>query len=86
MRYGLGNESAALNKKYKSSDLIGITPLVITADMVGRKLGIFTAIEVKKEGWDYSGTRGEKAQNNFLEMIRSFGGYGFFINDASLLG
>jgi hypothetical protein len=83
VRYGLGNESKRINDKFKSSDLIGISPVVITPDMVGKTLGVFTAVEVKKEGWAYKGTSREVAQNNFLDKIRKMGGYGFFINDVA---
>ena len=52
-----------------SSDLIGWTTIEITAEMVGRKLAIFTAIEVKTEKG-----RLTKAQQNFIEQVHNAGG------------
>lgn len=76
VRYGLGNTSAKLNDHFKSSDLIGITPMQIGSQIVG----VFTAIEVKSPGWH--GPREnhdrEKAQNNYLTAVRAMGGIGKF--------
>ncbi len=60
VRYGLCNESKKINKKFKSSDLIGLT-----------QDGIFVAIEVKEEGWKYSGDEREVAQKHFIDYIKS---------------
>ena len=55
-----------------SSDLIGWTPLEITPEMVGKKLAVFTAIEVKtKEG------RSTVEQDQFLKVVEAAGGIGF---------
>lgn len=81
VRYGLGNTSKKINEKYKSCDLIGITPVVITPDMVGKTLGVFTGIEVKKEGWSYTGKGRETAQNNFIKLVESYYGFAGFISD-----
>ena len=83
IRYGLGNDSKRLNSKVKSSDLIGITPVVITQEMVGQTVGIFTSVECKKEGWVYTGTPREVAQAAWLTIVRSMGGIGKFINKGS---
>lgn len=82
VRFGLGNISKRVNDKSKSSDLIGITEVVITPEMVGKKVGIFTAIEVKPKGFkvkaDYrEGTR-EWAQENFCRFVRGKGGFAGF--------
>lgn len=63
IRYGVGNPGG--------SDLIGITPVTITPDMVGRTLGVFTAIEVKKP----TGSRISQDQKNFIAAIINSGGY-----------
>jgi len=52
-----------------SSDLIGWTPVVVTPDMVGKTVGIFTAVEVKK-----SNGRASKSQLNFIDRVKMDGG------------
>ena len=78
VRYGIANESRNMNSKIKSSDLICIAPVIITLDMVGMKIGRFMAIEVKREGWRYTGTGREPAQLAWLDLINSLGGDGRF--------
>lgn len=47
VRYGLGNESKKLNQEMAFGDQVGLTPITITADMVGKKVAVFTMLEVK---------------------------------------
>lgn len=60
-----------------SSDLIGLTPITVTPEMVGQKMAVFTAIEVKAE-------RGKLSldQQNFLSVIRGLGGIAFCARSA----
>jgi len=81
VRYGLANESKAMNKKLKSGDLIGITPLIITPDMVGKMVGIFTSYEIKRPGWIFSGKGREEAQAAWINLVRQYGGIADFLSE-----
>ena len=87
VRYGLGNTSKKRNKLIKSSDLIGITKIVITPDMVGKTVGVFTAIEVKKEAWNPNKKLDsrETAQLAFIKFVLSLGGIAGFCNNVDSL-
>src|ERR1035437_3571828 len=61
VRYGVGQPGG--------SDLIGLTPLTITQEMVGSIVAVFTAIEVKTKTGKISAD-----QNNFINVILSHGG------------
>lgn len=74
VRFGLCNETAALGKRLRSSDLIGIRPVEITQDMVGSTIGQFVAREIKKAGWKYKGTEHEEAQLAFGTLVIGLGG------------
>lgn len=56
-----------------SPDLVGITPVKITADMVGQTIGVFTGVEVKldKNG-PYKETTGQKQFGKFIERNGGF--------------
>lgn len=62
IRYGVGNPGG--------SDLIGFTEVVITPEMVGRRVAVFTAVEVKRP----DGGRSSERQKNFIKVIENAGG------------
>ena len=51
-----------------TSDIIGITSIMITTAMVGSRVGVFTAIEVKKPG-----QRPKPQQVKFLNVMKNMG-------------
>jgi len=74
LRWGLCNDNAALNARIKSADLIGIRPVLILPEHVGRTLGVFCSREVKPPGWKRHATPREVAQEAWAELVRGYGG------------
>lgn len=72
VRFGLGNESAAINSRWKSSDLIGIAPG-----------GRFVAVETKRPGWKLTpGDKRGQAQAAFIQSVQGLGGLAGFASGA----
>src|SRR5687768_4201217 len=63
-----------------SSDLIGLATVLITTEMVGRPLGRFVALELKKPGASTAKDRREK-QEMFRNLVNRMGGYAELLND-----
>lgn len=83
VRYGLGNTSSKFNKVMKSSDLVGLEPVIITEEMVGMTMGRFLAIECKRPGWKYTGDDREVAQKRFIDKVVELGGRAYFSTGAA---
>lgn len=74
VRYGLANESPDMNKRIKSSDLIGWRSVVIAPDMVGKKFAQFLSRECKRPGWKFRGDARETAQLSWINLVNLAGG------------
>lgn len=85
LRWGLANDSAAVNSVIKSGDLIGIRPRIIVPEDVGKLFGQFMSREVKRLGWTFTGTPRETAQMNWVNLINSLGGDAAFVDREGLL-
>lgn len=79
IRYGILNDSKQVNQRFKSSDLVGIRPILVTADMVGQVVGVFAAIECKASNWTYRpNDEHTQAQQRFIDLVRAAGGFAGF--------
>lgn len=75
VRYGLGNVSKQHSDNIKSSDLIGFTII--------KGVAVFTAIEVKRADWKYTGTAREVAQRAFITWVHTNGGIASFCTSVN---
>lgn len=83
VRFGLMNESKAVNEQYKSSDLIDCIPVLIKPHHIGRVFGLFFAGETKRSDWKLQpGDKRAQAQLRFIDLIRKNGGAADFIRSA----
>lgn len=64
-----------------SSDLIGITPVTVTEGMIGKTIGVFTAIEVKKDVNKKYDKHRMETQQRFIDFINRNGGFAFKADD-----
>lgn len=85
VRYGLANDSTAVNKKIKSGDLIGVRPVTITPAHVGQVIGQFVSRECKAHGWFYTGADREPAQLAWANLVLSVGGDAAFTTGEGTL-
>lgn len=90
VRYGLANESPQVNRRLKSSDLIGWDRVIITPVMVGQTIARFVSLEIKGSGWTLTdGDERGQAQKRWVDMVAADGGEAGFIvgleNDLHLL-
>jgi len=85
VRYGLANDSKAVNDRIKSGDLIGIRPVRVTPEMIGHTIGQFVSREIKAPGWHYTATPREQAQQRWAELVRSLGGDAAFATGRGTL-
>ena len=75
VRYGLLNDSKAINTRIKSADLIGIRRVLITQQHVGQVLGQFWSREIKHRGWHPGEDKvRERAQYEWCLLVNSWGG------------
>ena len=86
VRYGLANDSHALNDRIKSSDLVGWRSVLITPAHVGTVIAQAVTIECKAPGWrpPVRGPR-ELAQAAWIDMLVADGGYGGFTDGSGPL-
>lgn len=85
VRFGLGNDSAAINEVLKSADRIGCRPIIIQPHHVGHVLGRFVSREIKPPGWQYTGVEREPAQLAWANLINAAGGDAAFATGPGTL-
>lgn len=87
VRYGLGNISKQVNDVMKTPDYVGIWPYhcrdFVTHEPI--TIGQFVGIEMKEEGWVFTGKGRERGQMNFGELVIRLGGRFMFHSGGPLL-
>lgn len=85
VRYGLANDSKAMNETIKSADLIGWRRVLIGPQHVGHVVAQFVSREIKEVGWTYGDTKREQAQKRWALMAAADGAdAGFATGEGTL--
>jgi hypothetical protein len=74
VRWGLANDSEAMNKSVKSADLIGFRSKMITQQDVGTVLAQFVSRECKRADWRWTNTPENHAQLKWAALVNTHGG------------
>lgn len=74
VRYGLANDTPAMNKAVKSGDLIGFRVRLITQADVGTRIAQFVSRECKHATWRWTNTPENQAQLKWAALINTHGG------------
>lgn len=82
IRYGLANDSKKFGAAWKSGDLIGWEPVLITDDMVGTFIARFLSVEAKRRNWKFSGSLEDMAQARWAALVNSQGGRAVITNNS----
>lgn len=85
VRYGLANDSKAVNEVMKSADLIGIRPVIIAQHHMGTTIGQFVSRECKRPCWVYTGRDRESAQLAWAQLVTAMGGDAAFATGEGTL-
>lgn len=85
IRWGLANDSPALNARIKSGDLVGIRKRLVLPQDIGTYIGQFWTRECKAPGWTYKKTPREVAQLRWITLINSNGGDAAFANSEGTI-
>lgn len=82
-RYGIANDTSAMDKVIKSADLIGIRPIKIRQEHLGQTIGQFVSFEIKDPSWRPTKDKRTKAQTAWAAVVTSMGGDARFITEVN---
>lgn len=82
IRWGLANDSKAVNEVVKSGDFIGWESFVVTQAHVGTRIAKFLSRETKPTNWQWTGTPHELGQLNWANLVNAAGGDAKFTTGA----
>lgn len=85
-RWGWCNHSKALNDVFKTPDLLGWTSIVITPEMIGKRVAVFTMAEIKDPNWKLQPSdKRAQAQLNCINKGIEAGAIAGFVTHVSQL-
>lgn len=85
-RWGWCNHNKQLNSVFKTPDLLGWTSIVVTPEMIGKRVAVFTMVEVKDPDWKLEDNdKRAQAQLNCINKGIEAGAIAGFVTNVSQL-